>query len=184
MSQAELPRKAINGAHKKSRNQEMVDHGRNLPVSGVPPGRRYPPSTGAFTGRSVSCRQHDNGDRRAFILGRRQVARLPSETQIPFEDPNTGRSFMFVENVNIGPYLFRKRSYLDLGGFDLAFSKPGSPGICFESELCYAPQLSSGNTHPEIEGLRPTNSGGTLPTRCGGCRRRRLAPIPRRAQAR
>jgi hypothetical protein len=62
---------------------------------------------------------------------------LPNETQIPFEDPNTGRSFMFIENVNIGPYLFRKRSYLELGGFDLAFSKPGSPGICFESELCY-----------------------------------------------
>jgi len=61
----------------------------------------------------------------------------PSQTQIPFDDPNTGRMFVFVENVNIGPYLFRKRCYLDLGAFDLAFSKPGSPGICFESELCY-----------------------------------------------
>jgi hypothetical protein len=62
---------------------------------------------------------------------------LPNRSQIPFEDPNTNRFFMFVENVNIGPYLIRKSSYLDLGGFDLAFSKPGSPGICFESELCY-----------------------------------------------
>ena len=62
---------------------------------------------------------------------------LPDRTQIPFIDPHTGRLFMFVENVNIGPYLLRKSSYLSLGGFDLAFSKPGSPGICFESELCY-----------------------------------------------
>jgi glycosyltransferase involved in cell wall biosynthesis len=62
---------------------------------------------------------------------------LPGQTQIPFIDSNTGRAFMFVENVNIGPYLVRKSSYLNLGGFDLTFSKPGSPGICFESELCY-----------------------------------------------
>ncbi len=62
---------------------------------------------------------------------------LPDRSAIPFEDPHTGRSFMFVENVNIGPYLVRKSAYTDLGGFDLRFSKPGSPGICFESELCY-----------------------------------------------
>jgi hypothetical protein len=62
---------------------------------------------------------------------------LPDRSQIPFADSHTGRSFMFVENVNIGPYLIRKGLYLDLGGFDLTFSNPGSPGICFESELCY-----------------------------------------------
>jgi hypothetical protein len=62
---------------------------------------------------------------------------LPDRSRIAFEDPSTGRPFMFVENVNIGPYLLRRSSYLELGGFDLAFSKPGSPGICFESELCY-----------------------------------------------
>jgi Glycosyl transferase family 2 len=62
---------------------------------------------------------------------------LPDRSQIPYEDPHTGRQFMFVENVNIGPYLLRKHAYLDLGGFDLTFSEPGSPGICFESELCY-----------------------------------------------
>lgn len=62
---------------------------------------------------------------------------LPDRSAIPFEDPHTGRAFMFVENVNIGPYLFRKRAYADLGGFDLLFSQPGCPGICFESELCY-----------------------------------------------
>lgn len=61
----------------------------------------------------------------------------PNRGLIPFEDPHTSRAFMFVENVNIGPYLFRKDAYLELGGFDPTFSKPGSPGICFESELCY-----------------------------------------------
>jgi hypothetical protein len=62
---------------------------------------------------------------------------LPDKSQIPYQDPHSGRNFMFVENVNIGPYLLRRRAYLDLGGFDLTFSRPGSPGICFESELCY-----------------------------------------------
>ena len=62
---------------------------------------------------------------------------LPDHTAIPFEDPFTGRPFIYVENVNIGPYLLRKSLYRDLGGFDFHFSKPGAPGICFESELCY-----------------------------------------------
>lgn len=62
---------------------------------------------------------------------------LPDRSSIPFTEPQTGRAFMFVENVNIGPYLLRKSAYMNLGGFDLMFSKPGSPGICFESELCY-----------------------------------------------
>jgi hypothetical protein len=62
---------------------------------------------------------------------------LPDQSTIPYRDPHTDRRFMFVENVNIGPYLLRRCAYLDLGGFDLSFSKPGSPGICFESGLCY-----------------------------------------------
>jgi hypothetical protein len=56
---------------------------------------------------------------------------------IPYENPKTGRQFMFVENVNIGPYLLRKSMYAELGGFDMMFSEPGAPGICFESEICY-----------------------------------------------
>ncbi|MGD9617527.1 MAG: glycosyltransferase [Alphaproteobacteria bacterium] len=59
------------------------------------------------------------------------------DRDIPFEHPDTGRPFMFVENVNIGPYLLRRSIYAELGGFDLRFSDPGAPGICFESELCY-----------------------------------------------
>jgi hypothetical protein len=61
----------------------------------------------------------------------------PNNRPIPYENPKTGRPFMFVENVNIGPYLLRKSMYAELGGFDMMFSEPGAPGICFESEICY-----------------------------------------------
>jgi hypothetical protein len=44
--------------------------------------------------------------------------------------------FRYVHHVNIGPYFIRRRSYTELGGWDHAFSAPGDPGICFESELC------------------------------------------------
>jgi glycosyltransferase involved in cell wall biosynthesis len=57
--------------------------------------------------------------------------------RIPSVDPYTGLPLMFVENVNIGPYLLRKRLYDQLGGFDLSFSPPGEPGITFEAEFCY-----------------------------------------------
>ena len=43
---------------------------------------------------------------------------------------------MFVEHVNIGPYLLRKDVYRELGGFDHDFAEPGAPGIVFESEYC------------------------------------------------
>lgn len=52
-------------------------------------------------------------------------------------DPHTGLPLIFVENVNIGPYLLRKHVFEQLGGFDLSFSPPGEPGITFEAEFCY-----------------------------------------------
>jgi hypothetical protein len=61
----------------------------------------------------------------------------PGEGEIPYIDPYTRMPLMFVENVNIGPYLLRKTFYRGLGGFDWAFSTPGTPGITFESEFCY-----------------------------------------------
>lgn len=61
----------------------------------------------------------------------------PGEGILPFTDPYTQLPLMFVENVNIGPYLLRRSMYQELGGFDLNFSAPGTPGICFESEFCY-----------------------------------------------
>ena len=61
----------------------------------------------------------------------------PEVTRIRSSDPRTGMPLVFVENVNIGPYLLRKRVYEELGGFDPTFSAAGEPGITFESELCY-----------------------------------------------
>ena len=61
----------------------------------------------------------------------------PGQGAIPYVDPKTQTPFMFVENVNIGPYILRRKVYQQLGGFDLNFSAPGTPGICFESEFCY-----------------------------------------------
>jgi glycosyltransferase involved in cell wall biosynthesis len=63
---------------------------------------------------------------------------LPAgDGKIPYADPRSGTPMMFVENVNIGPYLLRRSVYHELGGFDHEFSPPGQPGITFESEFCY-----------------------------------------------
>ena len=61
----------------------------------------------------------------------------PEEGAIPFSDARTSRPLVFVENVNIGPYLIRRSVFEELGGFDLRFSPPGEPGITFEAEYCY-----------------------------------------------
>lgn len=60
----------------------------------------------------------------------------PPRVEIPYRDPYTQKPLIFVENVNIGPYLLRKETYQRLGGFDVGFSEPSAPGICFESEFC------------------------------------------------
>jgi glycosyltransferase involved in cell wall biosynthesis len=44
--------------------------------------------------------------------------------------------FRYVHHANIGPYFLRREHYEQLGGWDHAFSEPGDPGICFDSELC------------------------------------------------
>lgn len=63
---------------------------------------------------------------------------LPADAgAIPFSDARTRRPLVFVENVNIGPYLLRRRIFDELDGFDLRFSPPGEPGITFEAEFCY-----------------------------------------------
>ncbi len=61
----------------------------------------------------------------------------PGAGAIPLADARTGQPFVFVENVNIGPYLVRRSTFDELGGFDLRFSPPGEPGITFEAEFCY-----------------------------------------------
>ncbi|MGI9145392.1 MAG: glycosyltransferase family 2 protein [Chloroflexota bacterium] len=63
-------------------------------------------------------------------------------------DPDNARPiweeapFQFVTHVNIGPYFVRKRHYEALGGWDYSLSRPGEPGICFDSELCLRAWLS------------------------------------------
>jgi hypothetical protein len=47
-----------------------------------------------------------------------------------------GSDLRFTHHVNIGPYLIRTQAYEALGGWDHSFSRPGEPGICFDSELC------------------------------------------------
>lgn len=59
------------------------------------------------------------------------------EGRIDTVEPAIGLPMVFVENVNIGPYLVRRSAYQELGGFDLSFSPPGEPGITFEADLCY-----------------------------------------------
>lgn len=66
----------------------------------------------------------------------------PEDRRIPTLDPSTGLPFVFVENVNIGPFLVRKSAFDALGGFDLRFSPPGEPGITFEAEFCYRAWLN------------------------------------------
>ena len=61
----------------------------------------------------------------------------PGVGAIPFSDIRTSRPLVFVENVNIGPYLLRRRIFDELGGFDPRFSPPGETGITFDAEYCY-----------------------------------------------
>ena len=56
---------------------------------------------------------------------------------IPFKEPELGEKFMFIENLNIGPYFIRRNVFLELGGWNKKCSKAGEPGILFESEFCY-----------------------------------------------
>ncbi len=65
----------------------------------------------------------------------------PSE-EIPYADPGTGLPFMFVDAAWIGPMFFRREVFLELGGFDLAFSGPGEPGIWLDYDISLRAWLS------------------------------------------
>ena len=56
--------------------------------------------------------------------------------KIPFVAPSLGISFMFVEEVNIGPYFIQKEVFEKIGGWNFSYSKVGEPGIGFDHELC------------------------------------------------
>jgi glycosyltransferase involved in cell wall biosynthesis len=56
---------------------------------------------------------------------------------IPTKDPLTGYPFMFIENVNIGPYFLRKSAFQSVGGWDISFSEVGKPGMGYDHEMGY-----------------------------------------------
>ena len=59
-----------------------------------------------------------------------------AENLVPFRDPSTGIAFTFVEAVCIGPMLFRRSVFEELGGFDTELSAPGESGVWLDYELC------------------------------------------------
>lgn len=61
---------------------------------------------------------------------------------ISHRDPDSGKPFMFVEHVNIGPYFIRRSAYDAIGGFDFRYSKAGVCGIYFDSDFCYRAWLN------------------------------------------
>ena len=76
------------------------------------------------------------------------------------------RSFQFVDHVNIGPYFIRREHYLQMGGFDLSYSRAGEPGICFDNELCLRAWVNGyqvGNSFVPFKGPAASYSldGGT-----------------------
>jgi len=59
-----------------------------------------------------------------------------SVKKIPYLDPHLKVPFMFVSAVCVGPIFYRKDVWMQLGGFNLKYSKPGKPGIIFDDEIC------------------------------------------------
>jgi len=55
---------------------------------------------------------------------------------IPFLDPGLKIPFMFVDCVNTPPTFFRKDAWIEIGGFDLSYSKKGEPSARFNYEIC------------------------------------------------
>jgi glycosyltransferase involved in cell wall biosynthesis len=55
-----------------------------------------------------------------------------------------GIPFMFVMAVNSGPIFFRRERYLEIGGFDLGYSKPHWTGIHYDKEICLRALVNGG----------------------------------------
>jgi hypothetical protein len=55
--------------------------------------------------------------------------------EVPTVDPGTGRPFVFVPCISVGPVVFRRTVFDALGGFDLDFSDPGQSGMGFEVDF-------------------------------------------------
>ena len=75
--------------------------------------------------------------RRATFTKTWGIGKPGTTKPLEYIHPKTNKPFMYIENINIGPYFMKKDLYLQIGGFDKACSKAGEPGILFESEICY-----------------------------------------------
>ena len=59
------------------------------------------------------------------------------KNDIPFLEPGLKTPFMFVDCVNTAPVFYRRNAWIELGGFDLNYSKPGETGIRCDFEICF-----------------------------------------------
>ncbi|KAK3262610.1 hypothetical protein CYMTET_28543, partial [Cymbomonas tetramitiformis] len=50
---------------------------------------------------------------------------------------NNSLPFMFVIATNLGPTFIRRQALIEIGGFDLSYSRRGEPGIGFDTEVSY-----------------------------------------------
>lgn len=81
---------------------------------------------------------------------------------VPTVDPGTGRPFVFVPCISVGPVFVRRSVFDALGGFDLNFSEPGKPGMGFEVDFalrCWRAGYTVGFTPV---GFDRGDVGGTL----------------------
>lgn len=85
--------------------------------------------------------------------------------------------FMYVEGVSVGPIFFRRQPFLELGGFDTAFSAPGEPGILFDHDVSFRAWL--GGWHVGVYGPAPFEKyvGGQGTFMFGGGVRKRNAAV-------
>jgi hypothetical protein len=91
---------------------------------------------------SLGCLGGYMGSRECWLDERIQTfkisdGKLVYHNPIPTKDPLSGSPFMFVENVNIGPYFMRKNAFRSVGGWDFSFSDVGKPGMGYDHEMGY-----------------------------------------------
>ena len=78
----------------------------------------------------------DSMDGDELEIKRNSMVYGKGQKEIPLIDPSIGIPFMFIEEVNIGPYFIRKNIFEEIGGWDYSYSNVGEPAIGFDHELC------------------------------------------------
>jgi len=90
---------------------------------------------------------------RRAVYGYRDEKRFSYARDIPFLDPATGRPFMFVQGVSIGPIFYRRDVFQSLGGFNLDYSAAGEVGMLVDHELSLRAWLAG--HHVAVTGPMP-----------------------------